>query len=95
MKKYGKKNKPVYTLSYSKSFQKSLKKIPEQDIDGIREEIENLKEDPYKKLTKIKDPNIKGTFRTRKGNYRIFLDINGTTIQIHCVKDRKEAYLIK
>lgn len=95
MSKSGEKNSTKYTITYSSSFAKSIKKIEQKDLTAIRAEIESLTTDPYSKLDKIKNPNIKGKYKTMQGDYRVLLDIVGTEIQIHTVKHRKEVYKIK
>ena len=86
---------PAYKLVFTKTFQKTLKKIDKQYHQGIQKQIDALVENPYGKLEKIQNPNITGTFKTRKGDYRILLDIIGNQIILHAVKHRREVYDIK
>ena len=95
MTKFGERNNILYTIGYSKSFSKSLKKIDKQYHKSIKDTINDLIDNPYEKVDKTKNPNIVGSFKTRKGEYRILLDIINTNIQIHAVKHRKEVYKIK
>lgn len=69
-----------------------MKKFPQKDILAIKDEIEKLGEDPYQDIEKIKDPNIPSQYRARRGNYRIFFDIDGSIIKIHYATLRKDAY---
>lgn len=85
----------TYKLVFTRTFKKTLKKIDKQYHRGIQKEIDNLVNDPYSKLDKIQNPNIVGAFKTRKGVYRILLEIDDKQIILHAVKHRKDIYNIK
>ena len=82
----------MFKISFKKSVAKDLKKISKDQIIRILDKIEtNLSTSPEQ------FPELKGKFaglrKYRVGNYRIiFAILEGNTVLITRVKQRKEAY---
>ena len=83
----------MYRISYARSVQKDLDKIPNADAENIREAIKALAQNPmpfgYKKLS-----GQLGLYRIKEGDYRIVYAFSpeAKQIQITRVKHRKESY---
>lgn len=83
----------MYQISYARSVQKDLDKIPNADAENIREAIKALAHNPmsfgYKKLS-----GKLGLYRIKEGDYRIVYAFSPEEkqIQITRVKHRKESY---
>ena len=75
---------------------KELKSVPKQIQERIRLRMGSLAENPYKlKHFALKSERLKGFFRLRVGDWRVFytLDPNGHEITIWSVKHRKDVYI--
>ena len=85
-----------YSIIFTNTFRKSLKKIDRKQQQIIKDYILNLKEDPYPHIEKNKNPNLP-TWRTRKGTYRCLLEVNQNTKEIvmMLVAHRKDVYNVK
>lgn len=89
-----------YTLVFTSSAAKELKKMSSQLQDEIFEKIESLQYNPrphgYKKLTNFKVPNLKlkPLYRVRVQDYRIVYSIQDEVVTVTIVKigNRKEIY---
>jgi len=83
----------VHQISYARSIQKDLDKIPNANAEKIREAIKALAHNPmpygYKKLS-----GKLGLYRITEGDYRIIYGFSPKEkqIQITRVKHRKESY---
>ena len=81
-----------YSIQFTKSAQKELKRIPSKDQIRIIDRIRDLSQEPRpvdcKKLTNEEK------YRIRQGNYRILYQIkeNEVVIVIVKVRHRKDAY---
>lgn len=79
-----------YAVEISPRAQKDLRKLDRQVADKIISRISNMANDlagDVKRLTDF-DPE----FRLRVGEFRILFDLEGTTIIVRRVKNRREAY---
>lgn len=87
----------VNTSRFERDFEGFAKKSRDV-LDYAREARTILHADPYnfsrqhkiKKLTDIKSGE--GQWRLRMGRYRLRYDINGSTVELHSIKLRKDAY---
>lgn len=86
----------MYKLIFPNSFKKSINNIDKQYHNSILNQIKNIQSDPFRHLEKTKNPNLP-SYKTRKGEYRILLDIdeNLKTIKIYKVSHRKDIYDLK
>ena len=79
-----------YSVEISPRAQKDLRKLDRQVADKLISRISNMADDlagDVKRLTDF-DPE----FRLRVGEFRILFDLEGTTIIVRRVKNRREAY---
>ncbi len=75
------------------TWKKSLKKIDKQYHLKIKKGIEELckSDNPtmHTKVEKIKDKNIRASYRYKIGDFRVFFDINNTVLHIYCLYVKK------
>ena len=79
-----------YSVEISPRAQKDLRKLDRQVADKLILKISNMADDlagDVKRLTDF-DPE----FRLRVGEFRVLFDLEGTTIIVRRVKNRREAY---
>jgi len=82
-----------YRLAFSKEFTKDFKKLPPHEKPRVEEALLLIKQDPYSARNLKKLTNVKiGQYRLRIGVLRIRFDIEGNTIQLLMVRQRKDAY---
>lgn len=81
----------MYSIRFTNSALKDLKKIPSKDINLIEKKLNEYKEDPFIFCKKLSGKNI-SAFRFRIGNYRVVFDFDGDFIVIHRVGHRKDIY---
>lgn len=83
-----------YTLKFSKSFDKQLKKLHPHDIKRIIAEIENLVNNPFPKGKKVKHLIGTDAWRLRVGKARLiyFVSEENKTIYLEDVAYRKDIY---
>lgn len=89
-----------YTIVFTASAEREIRKLPAAIQDNIFDKIEELKENPrphgYKKLNSFKVPNLqlKPLYRIRVGDYRIVYAVqdNIITITIAKIGNRREVY---
>ena len=84
-----------WKIKVDRRVKKDLKTIPNPVIKRIRLKMESMAENPAKyKHFALKGDRLKGFFRLRVGNWRVFYSLN-TNIQeitIWSVIHRKDAY---
>jgi addiction module RelE/StbE family toxin len=81
----------VYEITYKKSTQKDIKRLPKEKLRKIRETIEKkLTTNPYacEKLT----GEFEGQYKLVVWPYRIIFTISGKQIIILRIRHRKESY---
>ena len=83
----------MYTVKFSRTAAKSLKKIVKKDQERIINEIEQLATTPFEK-TNIKKLINSSHYRLRVGNYRVLFDKEDVLkiIDIIDILHRKNAY---
>lgn len=84
----------MYEIIFQKEAQKSLKKIPKEDIIKIRKKIAELEKNAIPKGSKSLKGIFSGYYRIRSGIYRIVYEIFQDKLIILVVKiaHRKEVY---
>jgi mRNA interferase RelE/StbE len=82
-----------YKISLSHSAERTLKKIPKNDLRRVLAKLESLTIDPFPDGCK-KLAGEAHAFRVRVGVYRIIYDVIGTELIIFVLKiaHRKEAH---
>ena len=83
-----------YSLQFSSSFDKQLKKIHPQDSKRVIKEIEELQTSPFPKGKKVKHLIGTKAMRLRIGKVRViyFVDEEKKTIYLEDVAYRKDIY---
>ncbi len=82
-----------YEIKISSSAEKSLKKIPKEDLPRVIETISSLAANPF--LTgSFKIKGEENTYRVRRGKYRIIYEVQGKLLLILVLKigHRKDIY---
>ncbi|MCJ7813217.1 type II toxin-antitoxin system RelE/ParE family toxin [bacterium] len=74
-----------YEISWKKSAEKELKKIPQADIARIMDKVERLNENPYPVGVR-KISGSEHTYRIRVGDYRIIYSIIEKMLVIEIVR---------
>ena len=79
-----------YDLEISEKARKQLRALPRDLRRNIGLRMEALCIDLQGDVTKLKAQDNR--YRLRVGSYRVLFVLAGNRIQVHAVKDRKEAY---
>ncbi len=83
----------MYKIKYdSKRVQKELKKLPVKEQERIIKSIENRLTNFRPRMKGIRRIKMTGEYRLRQGDYRILFVVEGDTIFIEKIKNRKDAY---
>lgn len=82
-----------YTIEYSKSVKKDLKKIDKSSLKAIVQKIYSLVEEP-RLSGSIKLSGTRNLYRVRSGDYRIIYEIKDDVLVVLVVKvgHRKDVY---
>lgn len=82
-----------YTIEYSKSVKKDLRKIDKSSLKAIVEKIYSLVEEPRINGS-IKLSGTRNLYRVRSGDYRIIYEIKNDVLIVLVVKvgHRKDVY---
>ena len=80
-----------YQLIWLPKSKKALKKLDKQTIERITSHMEIIKISPYKYVERVKS---KDYYKTRVGNYRIFVDVktNENSLEVLTIRHRRNAY---
>ena len=78
-------------LVYTRRAEKDINKLDPSVKKSIGRSLLKLQADPIKYSEKLTDPRI-GTYRFRKGDYRVIFDIEGNDIVILRVGHRRDIY---
>jgi len=83
---------PLYSIVFTKTAQKELKRISQKDQNRIVEKIAKLAREP--RPTGCKKLSNDEKYRIRQGNYRILYEIKDQTLVIVVVKlgHRRSVY---
>ena len=84
-----------YRIAIANSAQKELKRIPPEQQRRVADAIDQLRETPIHRGVKKLHGKHSDTFRIRAGNFRIIYEIEGETVAILKIADRKDAYNIR
>ncbi len=79
-----------YEILYADIAQRQLKKLPKPLAEKIVKKIKLLSNDLYGDVKKLTDYSPE--YRLRVGDYRVLFDLEGNTIVVQAVRDRKEGY---
>ena len=79
-----------YDLQISNQARDQLRALPKELRRNIGARLEMLRQDLRGDVTKLKARDH--FYRLRVGSHRVLSALAGDTIQVHAVKDRKEAY---
>lgn len=80
-----------WTVQWSDTAIKQLKKLPKKDQTRILDKTEEVEADPFRFIGRLEGEPF---FRYRVGNYRIILSIENQQLLLHIlkVKKRPRAY---
>jgi mRNA-degrading endonuclease RelE of RelBE toxin-antitoxin system len=76
----------------SKRVRKELKRLPKKERERILQAIQNDLVDFGHHTQGIRFIKLRGQYRLKQGNYRILFTVEGQTIRIEKIKDRKDVY---
>ena len=79
-----------YRLLLSEEARDQLRALPQEIRRNIGHRIDRLQTDLAGDVKKLSAREAK--YRLRVGSLRVLFELQGDTIFIHAVKDRKEAY---
>jgi mRNA interferase RelE/StbE len=79
-----------YRLFLSEEARDQLRALPQEIRRNIGQRIDRLQTDLTGDVKKLSNREAK--YRLRVGSFRVLFELQGDTIFIHAVKDRKEAY---
>lgn len=82
-----------YLLTYKKSVEKELRRLPQNSLQLIVRKIQALAQQP-RPVNAIKLQGSLNLYRIRQGDYRVIYAINDSTITILVIKigHRKDVY---
>ena len=81
---------PRYHPEFSPQFRRDLKTLDVEAHRRVLQAVEQLAENPARGK-KLSDVAV-GQWRVRVGDYRIRYDIEGSTVLLYRVRDRKDIY---
>lgn len=76
----------------TKSAEKDLRGVPADAVDSIRATIRGLEAWPNVQNVKALKGQLRGTFRARDGEYRIFFTFKSGTVTVTAITTRGDAY---
>jgi mRNA interferase RelE/StbE len=79
-----------YRLLLSEEALHQLRELPKEARRNLGQRIDRLQTDLMGDVKKLSARE--GKYRLRVGSFRVLFELQGDTIFIHAVKDRKEAY---
>ena len=82
--------KPILTIEYTETAIEDLKRLPSRIAAQILRKIERLKPQPRGDIKRL--TAFDSDYRLRSGDYRILFDIEGQTLIVQRILNRKEAY---
>ncbi len=80
----------AFKIIYDEKAREDLDGFPPKNALQIVRKIRRLESGLLGDIKKLKDHDF--AYRLRMGNFRILFDVDGDTIAIRRIKDRKEAY---
>ncbi len=84
----------MYRIVYSPAAKKDLKRLPVEIQDRVRDALNEIVDDPYEHVKKLKTSSNSPIFSYRVGNYRVIMSIHDfeMIILVLEVGDRKNVY---
>jgi mRNA interferase RelE/StbE len=84
----------MYSVTFTNSAKKDLKNLPYDVQDRIREELEEIREDPRTHVKPLEIPSDIPTYSLRVGKYRVLMNIIRSQLIIRVVGIglRKKVY---
>lgn len=79
-----------YRIEISQKVREQLRAMSKELRRNIGGRMEMMRDDLRGDVIKLKDKGNR--YRLRVGSYRVLFVLDGETIQVYAVKDRKEAY---
>jgi len=82
-----------YSIQFSPSVEKDLRRLPKTVASRVMAAIEALATEPFPRQS-IKLSNAEGLYRVRVGSYRIVYEVDTPTgtIVVHYVRHRSDVY---
>ncbi|WP_048169479.1 type II toxin-antitoxin system RelE family toxin [Methanosarcina siciliae] len=84
----------MYRIIYSPAAKRDLKRLPADVQDHVHDALEEIADDPYVHVKKLKTPYNSPIFAYRVGKYRAIMSIHDFELIILVLKvgDRKNIY---
>ena len=84
----------MYQIVFTKQVYKSLRRIPKNVVDRIREKLDQIAKDPYATHTNVTRLQNRPGYRLRVGDWRVIYDIRKEELVILVLKvgSRGEIY---
>jgi len=84
----------MYRISYSPAAKRDLKRLPADVQDRVRDALDEIVDDPYEHVKKLKTSSNAPIFACRVGKYRVIMSIHDFELIILVleVADRKNVY---
>jgi len=81
----------TFSLVYTRSSVRDIKKLDRVVKKKVKKKIETFSKSPKKHAKTLIDSRI-GNYRWRVGNYRVIFDIEGKDIVILRIRHRRDVY---
>jgi len=84
----------MYRISYSPAAKRDLKRLPIDVQDRVRNALDEIIDNPYEHVKKLKTPSNSPIFAYRIGTYRVIMSIHDFELIILVLEigDRKNIY---
>jgi len=84
----------MYRINYSPAAKRDLKRLPADVQDRVRDALDEIVDDPYEQVKKLKTSSNSPVFAYRIGNYRLIMSIHDFELIILVLEvgDRKNIY---
>ena len=84
----------MYRINYSPAAKRDLKRLPADVQDRVRDALDEIVDNPYEHIKKLKTSSNSSIFAYRIGNYRVIMSIHDfeMIILVLEVGDRKNVY---
>ena len=84
----------MYRVVYSPAAKRDLKRLSAEIQDRVRDALDEIADDPYEHIKKLKTSSNSPIFAYRVGNYRVIMSIHDfeMIILVLEVGDRKNVY---
>lgn len=84
----------MYRIIYSPAAKRDLKRLPADVQDRVPDALDEITDDPYVHVKKLKTPSNSPIFSYRIGKYRVIMSIHDFELMILVLEvgDRKNIY---